>query len=91
MTKKASDDSPQAAPVNIDDLDMQIAAHEAQLVELRAKKATATKVRYPTVKYKAAETVEASLATGLHCVDAQAEAEAAADGYTYEAPTKASA
>lgn len=76
-----------AAPIDTTALDKQIAETEAALAELKAKRAAAERPAYPKARYKAEETVQASIASAREVPEAKGEADAAKDGYTYDVPT----
>lgn len=93
MAKKTDETTleqpPTTPPVveSVEDLDAQIAQHEAALADLRARKAKASIQRFPKHCYKAEDTVEASRAGAREVDTAQAESDAMAEGYVYDAPT----
>lgn len=76
--RSSSDDSPESEYVT-PDLDQQIADAEAHLAALRAQKASTSVQEYPKMRYHATK-------DPVTVLDAQTEAEAAADGYTFDAP-----
>jgi hypothetical protein len=86
--RNSSDDTPvdPVAVADVADVEAQIAEHEKAIADLRAQLAERAKQHYPKVVYKQADTLEDVVKGALTVLDATAEAEAAADGFTFSNP-----